>query len=221
MHPVHTLPLYFPNIHCNIIFPSVPRSSKWSLPFRSSECKANAPNYTEGQLFCRYLKIKIIENYVNIWSVSWLLTHRFLDVFHSLSCVPISIFWAAKIKTKLLLHHAVVLSIIIRVVLNGEDSSKLGLRNNTQAMLSQLLSFVSKWLSWFVSHRYVDCLSFHFALDIQRPVRMLRTEHFKSFPPTTSGSKHILNYKFSFFVQQLTNIYSTIQIEVFWVVVMW
>jgi hypothetical protein len=34
MNPVHTLPSYFPKIHSNIIFPSAPRSSKWSLPFR-------------------------------------------------------------------------------------------------------------------------------------------------------------------------------------------
>jgi len=32
MHPVHTLPPYFPKIHSNIIFPSMPRSSKWSFP---------------------------------------------------------------------------------------------------------------------------------------------------------------------------------------------
>jgi len=32
MHPVHTLPHYFPKIHSNIIFLSMPRSSKWSLP---------------------------------------------------------------------------------------------------------------------------------------------------------------------------------------------
>jgi len=32
MHPVHTFPSYFPNIHSNIIFPSTPCSSMWSLP---------------------------------------------------------------------------------------------------------------------------------------------------------------------------------------------
>jgi len=31
---VHTFPLYFPKIHSNIIFPSAPRSSVWSSPFR-------------------------------------------------------------------------------------------------------------------------------------------------------------------------------------------
>jgi hypothetical protein len=34
MDPVHTLPPYFLKIHYNIILPSPPRSSKWSLPFR-------------------------------------------------------------------------------------------------------------------------------------------------------------------------------------------
>jgi hypothetical protein len=36
MHPVHTFPPYFPNIHSNITIPSTPRSSEWSLPFRFS-----------------------------------------------------------------------------------------------------------------------------------------------------------------------------------------
>jgi hypothetical protein len=35
MHPVHTFPPFFPKIPSNIILPSTPRSSKWSLPFRS------------------------------------------------------------------------------------------------------------------------------------------------------------------------------------------
>jgi len=35
MHPVHTFPPHFPKIHSNI-FPSVPSSSMWSLPFRFS-----------------------------------------------------------------------------------------------------------------------------------------------------------------------------------------
>jgi hypothetical protein len=34
MHPVHTLPLYLPKIDSNIILPSTPTSSEWSLPFR-------------------------------------------------------------------------------------------------------------------------------------------------------------------------------------------
>jgi hypothetical protein len=33
MHTVHTFPLYFRKIQSNIIFPSTPRSSMWSLPF--------------------------------------------------------------------------------------------------------------------------------------------------------------------------------------------
>jgi hypothetical protein len=36
MHSFHTFPPYFPKIHVNIIFPSKPRLSKWSLPFRIS-----------------------------------------------------------------------------------------------------------------------------------------------------------------------------------------
>jgi hypothetical protein len=33
MNPVHIFPSYFPKIQCNIIFPSMPRSSEWSPPF--------------------------------------------------------------------------------------------------------------------------------------------------------------------------------------------
>jgi hypothetical protein len=33
MHPLHTLPPYFPKIHSNITFPSTSRSSDLSLPF--------------------------------------------------------------------------------------------------------------------------------------------------------------------------------------------
>jgi hypothetical protein len=33
MNPVHTLPIYLCKIHSNIILPSTPRSSEWSLPF--------------------------------------------------------------------------------------------------------------------------------------------------------------------------------------------
>jgi hypothetical protein len=36
MNPVRILPPYFPKIHSNIVLPSMPRSSKWSLPFRFS-----------------------------------------------------------------------------------------------------------------------------------------------------------------------------------------
>jgi hypothetical protein len=37
MHPVHTLPPCSRKIQSNIIFPSTPRSSEWSLPFRFSD----------------------------------------------------------------------------------------------------------------------------------------------------------------------------------------
>jgi hypothetical protein len=37
MDPVHTLPLYFFKINVNVIFSPMPRPSKWSLPFRSSD----------------------------------------------------------------------------------------------------------------------------------------------------------------------------------------
>jgi len=37
MHLVHTLPPDFFKIHYNIIFPSTPRPSEWSLPFKFSE----------------------------------------------------------------------------------------------------------------------------------------------------------------------------------------
>jgi hypothetical protein len=37
MHPVHNFHPYFPKTNCNIIFPSTPRSSDWSLFFRFSE----------------------------------------------------------------------------------------------------------------------------------------------------------------------------------------
>jgi len=37
MRPVHTFQPYFPNICSNIIFPSMPMSSEWFLPFRSSK----------------------------------------------------------------------------------------------------------------------------------------------------------------------------------------
>jgi hypothetical protein len=36
MHPVHPFPPCFSKIHCNIIFRSTPRSSKWFLSFRYS-----------------------------------------------------------------------------------------------------------------------------------------------------------------------------------------
>jgi len=37
MHPVHIFPPYFPKIHSNIIIPSTPWSSEWSLPFKFSK----------------------------------------------------------------------------------------------------------------------------------------------------------------------------------------
>jgi hypothetical protein len=33
MNPIHTFPPYFPEIHPNIVFPSMPMSCEWSLPF--------------------------------------------------------------------------------------------------------------------------------------------------------------------------------------------
>jgi len=36
MHPAHNFSPYFPTIHSNIIFPSAPSLSEWSVPFRSS-----------------------------------------------------------------------------------------------------------------------------------------------------------------------------------------
>jgi hypothetical protein len=33
MNPVHTSPHYFPEVHSNIILPSMQRTSEWSLPF--------------------------------------------------------------------------------------------------------------------------------------------------------------------------------------------
>jgi hypothetical protein len=36
MHPVHTFSPYFPKIYSNIVFPSTPMSSEWSLPFTFS-----------------------------------------------------------------------------------------------------------------------------------------------------------------------------------------
>jgi hypothetical protein len=37
VHAVHTFPTFSPKIHTNFIFPSTPRSSEWSLPFRFSD----------------------------------------------------------------------------------------------------------------------------------------------------------------------------------------
>jgi len=34
LHPVHTFIPNFPKLHCNVILPSMPTSSKWSLPFK-------------------------------------------------------------------------------------------------------------------------------------------------------------------------------------------
>jgi hypothetical protein len=42
MHPVHTVSPYFPKIHSNIILPSMPKSSEWSLHFRFSNQNINA-----------------------------------------------------------------------------------------------------------------------------------------------------------------------------------
>jgi hypothetical protein len=37
MHPIHTFPPYFPKIHSNIIFPSMPTCFEWSHPFYFSD----------------------------------------------------------------------------------------------------------------------------------------------------------------------------------------
>jgi hypothetical protein len=37
MNPAHTFTPHFTKIHFNIIFPSTPKSSAWSLPFRFSD----------------------------------------------------------------------------------------------------------------------------------------------------------------------------------------
>jgi len=37
MKPVHNFPPYFTKMHSDIIVPSTPKSSKWSLPFRFSD----------------------------------------------------------------------------------------------------------------------------------------------------------------------------------------
>jgi len=37
MNTVHTFPLHCSKIHLNVIFPSMPTSSEWHLPFRSSD----------------------------------------------------------------------------------------------------------------------------------------------------------------------------------------
>jgi len=62
-NPVHSLPLYFPDIHFNIIFPSMPRSSEWFLPFRSSDqncvrichlsraCQSNPPLFDHNNIW--------------------------------------------------------------------------------------------------------------------------------------------------------------------------
>jgi hypothetical protein len=40
MNPIHTLQPYINKIHSNFIFPSMPRSSEWPLPFRLSNKKS-------------------------------------------------------------------------------------------------------------------------------------------------------------------------------------
>jgi len=48
MHPVHTFPPYSRNIHSNIIFPSMPRSSEWSLPLFSNQNLAGIYNLSHA-----------------------------------------------------------------------------------------------------------------------------------------------------------------------------
>jgi hypothetical protein len=48
MNPIHTLTIYLPKIHSNIVFPSTPRSSEWTFPFSFSNqnivCISNLSN---------------------------------------------------------------------------------------------------------------------------------------------------------------------------------
>jgi len=37
LHPFHNSPYYFSKSHSHIIFPSTPRSTEWSLPFRFTD----------------------------------------------------------------------------------------------------------------------------------------------------------------------------------------
>jgi hypothetical protein len=62
MHPVHNFQLYFPEIHYNMISPSTPRSSKWSLPIR-------VPTYT---LYMYTFLIMSRDNSVGIATGYWL-----------------------------------------------------------------------------------------------------------------------------------------------------
>jgi hypothetical protein len=60
MHPVHTFPPYFPKIHFNIIFPSMPKSSTRSFPFR----------FNDKKFVCYVFKIcKFIRNMFDIANI--------------------------------------------------------------------------------------------------------------------------------------------------------
>jgi len=48
MNPVHTFPPYFPKIHSDVILPSIPGFSNWSLPFwfpnQNTVCTSHLPH---------------------------------------------------------------------------------------------------------------------------------------------------------------------------------
>jgi hypothetical protein len=46
MRPLYNFSHYFPKIHSNIIFPSTPRSSEWSLPFRFCDENVECISYS-------------------------------------------------------------------------------------------------------------------------------------------------------------------------------
>jgi len=52
---IHTFPLYFPKIHSNIIFPSMPRSFKWSRPFRFSNHNIVCISYLSHAWYMHHL----------------------------------------------------------------------------------------------------------------------------------------------------------------------